>query len=207
MEQHIEFDRNKLEAALRDGLKLNDCSPNDLNQLLLNADDEIEEELEQSDATLELAALGASYTLGDLELNAVLGNLALLHVIESPLVVELEEGDTISFDQCCEALYVMYHGKKVIGDIMHIQQKIKDMLLVKDVIAKNPELMDKLLDRIEVISKARAEFTHKAREFYLEHFNQAELQDILDKLCGILSDAIISHVPEQGNEKEGKKKD
>lgn len=208
MSQEIEFDREKLEAALRGGLDLNDLEKGDIDGLLLNVDEEIDEELDDVDATLDMAALGGAYKIGDLDITMVLGNLPLLNAIDSPFMRELNEDDELDFDDCCEAIYVLYHGKEAIEPIMHIQQRIKDLCRLKSVVKNNPELMDKLMDRTEVISQARTKFTEDARDFYLEHFEPNDLQMVVEEMCHILEDAVSAYVPDreetlgQGNKKK-----
>jgi len=189
MEQNVEFDREKLEAALRAGLDLNDCEEKDIESLLLNAEEEIEEEFDEKESSLNLAAIGGMYKLGDLPIKLVIGNYALLHTIESPFVSELEEGREIEFDDCCEAIYVLFNGYDAIEPVMHIQQKIKDMLRLRPLVKGNPDLIDKLLDRVEKISEARSQFTHLARDFYLNNFDRSDLQEHVEVMVDILNDA------------------
>jgi len=206
-QEHVEFDRDALEAAMRKGLNLNDCDPEDIDVLILNAEKKVEKELAFEDCTLDLAAMGINYKIGALEFNMVLGNFALLHIIDSPWVGVLEEDETIPFEQCCETLYVLYKGKEACEPIMHIQQRLKDLSIVERVVGDNPEFLKIYLDRVELVSKARSQFTFDAMEFYHQNYKKQDFQEIIERMTGMMDDAQNSVCPPQSDDiDDGKKK-
>jgi hypothetical protein len=170
MKKHVKFDKEELKKTLQSG-----SSPEDL---LTKEEDE---------PMYDLAAVGGKYRIGNLEIGVTLGNLMLLAEIDSPLL-NAKQNDEVEYNDCVEALYVLFKGKEVISDIMNIKKKISDMLRLKDLVKDNPIAMDSLLDRVEMISKTRDVFTENAKEFYTENFAGFQFQEVMSEFFVILAD-------------------
>jgi hypothetical protein len=186
--------------ALKEDLK---GSPKSIEDIQIEANKEVD----FLEATLNLSAIGAKYPIGPLNIKCVLGNLVLLSAIESPLVSgELKQGDTLSFDDCVEAIYVLAKGKDAIKPIMNISQKITDLMLLKPMAKDNPLIADKIIQKVESISKARDEFTESAREFWNQNFVGHQFEEIINNVISAISDIAKASDDLPSNSKQKVKK-
>jgi hypothetical protein len=157
---------------------------------------------DEEEPTFDLGAIGGEYVIGPLGMKLTLGNLSLLSAIDSPLMSgELSEGDEISFDDAVTAIYVLFHGKEVVRDVMNIKQKIADMMSLKSLVEDNPALMESVLDRVELISQSRDQLTEDAREFYETHFVGYQFEDIMISFFNMIADVgrAMSDLPVESN--------
>ena len=180
MEKHISFDRDELKKKLQAGLT---------DSELLEDDNELDNE----EPTFDLAAVGSSYTIGKFDVFVSMGNLMALSFIESPFVSEgLEEGQTISYEDSVEALYVIIKGFEVCKPIMKIQQRVADVLKLSKIAKDNMPFMEKMLDRVELISKARTNFTCDAVKFYEDNLVNEDFEEIMAQFQHMLGDAVLA---------------
>jgi len=184
----VEFDRKALEDAMANGLKLNEANAKEFEHLIKNHATEASEEFDKKDATLNLAAIGAKYKIGPLELNNVLGNLILLAEIDSPFANGLDQGQELAFSDCAQALYVLAKGREVLNPIMEINQRIDDLMRLEDMVKTSPGLFSELLDRAEAISESRITFAQDAAAFYNENFTLDKFPEVLNRIVNIVID-------------------
>ena len=209
---HVEFDSDKLLGALRAGVDINDSPPEDVNKLLIDYQEELSDEVDQMQSSMNLASIGAEYKIGPLDITCVLGNLVLLSSINSPLVsADLKQGDALSFEDCIQAIYVMAMGKEAIKPIMGISQRINDLMLLKPLVKENPLIADKIIDKASEISKARVTFANEALVFWEENFVGFDFQEVINDMINMVADIGKSaqNLPEvtgEGKTSDGKKK-
>ena len=197
MTRAVEFNKVALNAALRNGLDLNDANLSDLKPLtqeeatkvIDESRDEIVKEVELQSSTMNLSALGAKYQLGPLSIDNVLGNLVLLTEIESPLVTD-DNLTEISYDDVVKAIYVLAKGRDVLKPLMEISQRIQDLLLLKDACKGNPELIEKIVDKAEDISNARIRFLEDARAFYDKEFVGYDFEEMINSVMNVVIDSV-----------------
>ena len=182
-EKIVEIDVKKTKAGLADG--------KDIDAVLNNVADELEEELQEADATLNLAALGAQYSIGPLDVSITLGNLVLLNQVV-PEIMEINTGGEVSFDTCVKTLFVLAKGKEAVSSVTEIEQRIQDMYMPKTLVNDNPDLFQALMDRVELISQSRVTFVEEAKDFYLEHFVLEDFEGVLNKCIQIIDDAFMA---------------
>ena len=164
----------------------------DIQSLLLKTEERVIEEVETEDSTLNLAAIGAPYSVGPINISAAIGNLVLLQEIDSPFITGKigELGEELKTIDCQKALYVLAKGKEAVAPIMAIKQRIQSMLMLKPMVEKNPVLLDKLMDRVESISEAESIFEMKAAEFYHQEFQDFDFQEVMDSVFMLLNDVL-----------------
>ena len=196
----------KLDSDRVQHLNLSNVSIDELENLMINTADEVSDEVEQEDATLNIAAIGGNYTVGPIDIRLALGNVMLLSEINSPFITgELgDEGDELNAIDCCKALYVLAKGKEAVKPIMAIKQQVQSMLLLKPMVEKNPELFDKLMDRVEKISEAEKVFEETALQFYRDNFVGPEFQDVLNQVFLAIADMVktANDLPTDGEKKK-----
>lgn len=215
MQRVVEFDREALELAMQNGLDINDSKNSkqidDLKvqsiteEMVEQKRDEIYKEVSSENGTMNLAAIGAKYDIGPLKIQNVLGNLVLLAEIDSPLAGDLKQGEEISYDDCVKAIYVLSEGRKVLTEIMEIDQRVQDLIMLKDLCGNNPEMINKIIDRVELISDARIRFLDAAREFYEKNFVGFDFGDIVNSIMNMMIDTMKA-AQDNPTSKDGKKK-
>jgi len=172
--------------------KLNELDPEEVKSLLNQTAEEVEEEIEEEDSTLNLGSIGGKYQIGPIDVTVAIGNVVLLAEIDSPFIKgELEEGAPLDPMDCMKALYVLGEGKKAIKPIMAMKQRIKQMMMLKPMVEKNPDLFQQLLDRTEKIADAEKDFEEAARSFYEANFVGYDFQETVDAVFIALSDVIL----------------
>jgi len=199
---HITLDTNMI-----GGVPLNDLPPEEIKKLLHQEGQQAAREIEEDDATLTLGALGGSYQVGPIDLNIALGSIVLLHEINSPFVTGDigEEGDPLDSTECVKALYVLAHGQKAVQPVMAMKQRIQAVMSLKPMVEKNPELFDKLLDRVERMSEAEARFAEDAMDWYDETFVGYDFQEVVDSMFLAMTD-MMKMSGDLPSTEEGKKK-
>lgn len=181
----IKLDSNKIKTV-----NLNSLDINDIQKLMADTQDRVIQEVEESDATLTLASIGAPYKLGPIDINVAIGNVVLLSEINSPFITGDigEEGEKLETIDCIKAIYVLAKGKEAIEPIMAINQRIQKLHMLKSMVEKNPELFEQLMDRVEKISEAEKEFEKDAMKFYEENFTGYDFQEVVNSLFLSLAD-------------------
>jgi len=205
---HVEFDRDKLASALMSGLDLNDCEKTDLDAIILNPEQELEEELDEEEATLNVTAIGGEYKIGPLNVSVVLGNLVLLNIIDSPFITgDLKEGDELTFEEVAKTLYVLCLGKDALDPVMEVQQRISDLFLLKTVAKGNPDMVEAIIKKAEAISNGRIIFAKKAIDYYNEHFLGEDFQEIVNSMMVMILDInkSLENLPQNVGKSKKKK--
>jgi hypothetical protein len=217
---NVEFDTDLVISAMRNGLDLNDCSPEDIEALKLDKDDdqheslqekvdkrieEIHDEQEIVDATHDLACLGAKRKIGELDFQCTLGNIVLLNVIESPLVSGKLKG-TVSFEDIAKSLYVLFRGKEALAPIMNIKERLQDLHLLNPMCKDNPEMCDRVMAKFEEAQNCRKVFAEEAIEFYNHNFTGEALQEVFDKMFSMINDVVKSSKELSSSAADSKKK-
>lgn len=170
------------------------------------AAEQARQEVREQDATLTMGAIGASYRIGPIDCNIAIGHLVLLHEIDSPFVNGSigEEGEELDTKECIKALYVLALGKDAIKPIMAIKQRIQSMQIAKNMVADNPELFERVLDRIERISEAHAGFELSAMEWYEANFAGYDFQEVINDMFAAMMDVmkVTNDMPEGESKKK-----
>jgi len=189
--------------------RLNDLDPQEVKNIIDGVGEEAEAELDEIESTINLAAVGGTYKIGPIDAFIALGHIVLLNEINSPFVTgEVgDEGEELDPVDCMKALYVLGMGREAVEPVMAMKQRIKSMLMLKPMVEKNPELFDKLMDRVEKIAEAEKEFEQAAVNYYTENFVGCDLQDAVDSLFGALADVIKVADDMPSDEVSSKKKD
>lgn len=194
---HVTLDTDKIQ-----GVNLAELDVDQLKELMLSQTDEVEDiqgkvdtlldsahaSQAESDMAYDLRALGGSSKIGPLEFDNVLGNLVLLNMVDSPFMSG-DLGEEVSFEDVTKALYILFHGQDAVGPIMAIADRISDLYTLKDMCTDNPVMCDKVIAKVEEISKARIRFAKSSMEFYDEHFTREGLQAVCDDLMRVLIEA------------------
>ena len=198
---HITLDTSKIQ-----GLNLADLSPDEIQSLISGAGEQAREEVEENDATLTLGALGGTYEVGPVDMTIAMGNIVLLHEINSPFITGDvgEEGEPLDSVECVRALYVLAKGREALKPIMSMKQRIQAVMMLKPMVEGNPSLMDKLLDRVERMAEAEARFTESAMTWYEETFIGYDFQEIVDSMFLALNDVmkIANDMPSDDSKKK-----
>jgi hypothetical protein len=184
---HIKVDSEKIA-----GRKVADLSQEELQGMMLDTEESVIEEVKAGDSTLTLGAIGGSYSVGPIDFTMALGNLVLLNEIDSPFATgEVgEEGSEVNAIEYIKSLYVLAEGKAAVKPVMAIKQRVQDMLMLKPMVEKNPDLFEKLMDRVETISEAHTRFETDAIEWYEANFAGFEFQDVINSVFVILNDVM-----------------
>jgi len=188
------------------GRNLTNLSVEEIQGIMDGAAEKATVEVNEEDTTLTLAAIGAGYQVGPIDINIALGNLVLLQEIDSPFINGKvgSEGDELKTGDCMKALYVLGKGKEAIRPIMAIKQRIQNMMQLKPMVESNSDLFQQLMDRIEKISESEKDFEEAARKYYADNFVGHDFQEVMDSVFASLSDImkISGDLPQQ----DGKKK-
>lgn len=169
-------------------------SLDDLNVLMHNTALEAEKEIVEQDSTLTMGAIGAPYQIGAIDCTVAIGNLVLLHEIDSPFITGDigEEGDELNATECIKSLYVLALGKEAVRPIMAIKQRIQALMNLKTMCEGTPELFQQLLDRAEKIADAHAQFELDALAWYEQYFSGYDFQEVVTGVFGALADIMKS---------------
>lgn len=183
----VEVDTDKARS-----MNLSELSPEEIQGVLLNAAEEAANEIDEEDATLPLAAIGGQYNIGPIDVTVALGNLVLLHAIDSPFITGKvgELGEELNSMDCIKALYVLGCGKEALKPVMAVKRRIQSMMTLKKMVESKPELLDKLLDRVEEIASAETKFEEDAMDWYQASFVGYEFQEVVDGMFAALSDVV-----------------
>jgi hypothetical protein len=187
------------------GKKLNDLTLEDVQRLVDGEAVEAVNEIKEQDSTLTLGAIGSPYMVGPIDCQIAIGNLVLLHEIDSPFISGDigEDGDELNTTDCINSLYVLAKGKQAIRPVMAIKQRIQDMLILKPMVENNPALFESLMDRVERISDARSDFANDAKKWYEENFVGCDFQEVINSVFAILTDVskVAGDLPQSEEKK------
>jgi len=190
------------------GRKLADLSPEEIQDMMTTVEIDAIESVKADDSTLTLGAIGSSYMVGPIDFTMAIGNLVLLNEIDSPFVSgEIgEEGEELNPVECIKSLYVLAKGKEAVKPVMAVKQRMQDMLLLKPMVEKNPDMLETLLDRVERISEAHIDFETKAMRWYEDNFAGHEFQEVINSVFGILNDVmkVAGDLPSSDEKKKQK---
>ena len=182
----------ELDTDMIQGKNLSGMSPEEVEGLFAKTEEKVMQEIQEQDATLTLGGIGSPYNVGPIDCTIAIGNLVLLNEINSPFITgDLpEDGEPLDTMDCIKSLYVLGLGKEALKPIMAMKQRIQAMMMIKPMVVDDPDLFDKVLDRIEKISSAEVEFTNKAVAWYEDNFVGHDFQEVIDGVMLALSDLM-----------------
>lgn len=187
--------------------KLSDLDPEEIQSLMDATASEALDEIKDEDSTLNLAAIGSPYMVGPVDMTLAVGNLVLLNAIDSPLTRGNlgEIGEEIDSVEWIKSLYVLALGRDAVKPVMAIKERIQRLMMIKPMVDKNPALFEMVLDRIEAISMAEADFECAALEWYHDNFAGYDFQEVVNGLVSSFLDLIkISEdLPSDDEKKNG----
>jgi len=196
----------ELDTDMIQGKNIADMSLEDIQASMSKVEEDAIAGVQEQDASLTLGGIGSPYMVGPIDCTIAIGNLVLLHEIDSPFVNGGigEEGVELDTIECIKSLYVLGLGKEALKPVMAMKQRIQAMMLIKPMVEKNPDLFQQVLDRIERISCAEVEFSELALEWYNENFVGHDFQEVIDNVLLSLNDLmkITEDMPSSSDSKK-----
>jgi hypothetical protein len=140
--------------------------------------------------TCTLAALGAGYQLGNLELSpATLETFGILNAIDSPFLNENISESDITIDAVAAAVFIFHCAPDTLRPVMALAQRREALKQTENIAANAPGFYEVYLSRLDQLATIQAAFNADALRVY-SSAGQVSLEEAVTVIMNILRDAM-----------------